>query len=117
MNNLLFSYGTLQLESVQLASFNRLLNGSSVRLFKFKTQDLKIENEDVLAKSNQEVHPIAIYTNDESDYIEGMVFEVSEEELAQADSYEVDDYKRVQVTLETGQKAWAYIDRSCSFPE
>jgi len=40
---------------------------------------------------------------------EGMVFDVSQAELEQADSYEVDDYKRVAVELASGQTAWLYV--------
>jgi len=38
-----------------------------------------------------------------------MVFKVSRKELEQADKYEVADYKRVQVTLQSGKSAWVYV--------
>ena len=34
-----------------------------------------------------------------------MVFEITEEELQQSDDYEVDAYKRVPITLESGKDA------------
>jgi hypothetical protein len=37
-----------------------------------------------------------------------MVFEVSDEELAAADLYEVGDYERVLLRLESGLHAWVY---------
>ena len=40
----------------------------------------------------------------------GTVFEVSEDELARADTYEVDAYRRVAVTLASGLAAWVYVD-------
>lgn len=39
----------------------------------------------------------------------GMVFQISEDELAAADRYEVADYKRVAVTLASGLTAWVYV--------
>jgi hypothetical protein len=48
--------------------------------------------------------------------VPGTVFEVTEEELSQADAYEVDDYERVQAPLESGGRAWVYIERRVSDP-
>ena len=40
----------------------------------------------------------------------GTVFDVSDDELARADDYEVDAYRRVAVTLASGMQAWVYVD-------
>lgn len=109
MKEYLFSYGTLQKEKVQLESFGRLLTGSKDILKSYKLASLEITDRSVLLKSEQQFHPIAIPTNDENDTIEGSVFEISKEELLNADKYEVDDYKRVQVKLKSGKEAWVYI--------
>jgi hypothetical protein len=37
------------------------------------------------------------------------VLDITLEELAQADSYEVDMYKRARVKLKSGDDAWAYV--------
>ena len=37
---------------------------------------------------------------------DGMVFAISEAELAAADGYEVDDYRRISVPLRSGATAW-----------
>jgi hypothetical protein len=55
---LLFSYGTLQLESVQLASFGRVLAGSRDAIPGFKKTLVEITDPDVLAKSGERFHPI-----------------------------------------------------------
>lgn len=34
---------------------------------------------------------------------------MSSDELRQADSYEVSDYKRIQVKLDSGVSAWVYV--------
>lgn len=52
---------------------------------------------------------LAIPSENGNDFVEGMVFEISGEELLQADKYEVEDYRRISVTLESGKKAWIYI--------
>lgn len=110
MQHLLFSYGTLQLPSVQLSSFGRLLTGKPDRLLGYKLAQLKITDETVLAKSETATHPIAIKTNNPIDFIEGVIFEISEKELQQADEYEVEDYCRVQELFESGALAWVYVE-------
>lgn len=104
----LFSYGTLQLEKVQIELFGRLLFGCKDKLKGYKLGLLEIKDQEVLRTSNQSHHPIAIPSFDPHDAIEGMLLAVTEEELISADKYEVDDYARVEVTLLSGKKAWFY---------
>lgn len=109
MTEYIFSYGTLQLEKVQIESFGRILNGTKDALPGYKLTMLEIKDENVLQQSGQVFHPMAVPSHDSNDKVDGVVFELSEEELQQADAYEVDDYKRVSVTLESGKLAWVYI--------
>lgn len=115
MNHLLFSYGTLQIPRVQKANFGRFLNGKNAEVYCFKLYYLTIVDTEVLAISEQESHPIAVYTNDPNDCIRGMVFEITEEELMQADLYEVKAYKRVEVLLNTKERAWMYIKADSTY--
>lgn len=108
-SHLLFSYGTLQLESVQMANYGRLLKGSKDKLEGYKIERLKITDATVLEKSNADDHPIAVKSNDKNDVIEGMIFEITEQELQETDKYEVSDYQRVLETFESGKKAWIYV--------
>jgi gamma-glutamylcyclotransferase (GGCT)/AIG2-like uncharacterized protein YtfP len=105
----LFSYGTLQQEGVQLSTFGRLLKGQPDALPGFRQTMVRITDPEVLATSGKEFHPIVAPSGDLADAIAGTVFQVTAEELAQADVYEVDDYKRVAVTLKSGLKAWVYV--------
>ena len=57
---LLFSYGTLQLEKVQLETFNRVLIGSNDILVNYQLDQLEIKDKNVLLKSEQQYHPIAV---------------------------------------------------------
>ncbi|HMU44886.1 MAG TPA: gamma-glutamylcyclotransferase [Chitinophagaceae bacterium] len=111
MPELLFSYGTLQLEKVQLESFGRILKGEKDSFSSYKLISLEIKDPKVLEQSQQKFHPIAVYTGNRQDTIEGVVFEISKEELAKADAYEVDDYKRIEVKLDSGKKAWVYVSK------
>ena len=114
MNNkhYLFSYGTLQLEKVQIENYGRLLEGQKDTLFGYKLDKLKITDAEVLKKSGKEFHPIAVKTSSPNDVIEGTIFEITEEELIETDKYEVSDYQRVLETFLSGKKAWVYIAKS-----
>lgn len=109
MKELLFSYGTLQLEKVQLESFGRKLKGTEETLFGYKLEQLKIKDKTVLEKSEQEFHPIAVPSKDPNDNIKGILFEISNVELKQSDLYEVSDYKRVKSIFASGKHGWVYV--------
>lgn len=106
---LLFSYGTLQQQSVQQSTFGRLLTGRSDALVGYSQSLLRIEDAEVLAASGLSHHPIVRFSGDASDLVEGTVFELSDAELAQADAYEVSDYQRVLAPLASGTQAWVYV--------
>ncbi len=107
----LFSYGTLRLDSVQMASFGRLLEGRDDAMLGFRTDMVEITDPDVLAKSGQRFHPIVSRSDDPRDEVAGKLFRITEAELAAADRYEVSDYKRIEVTLKSGTKAWVYVKK------
>ena len=106
---LLFSYGTLQQQSVQQSTFGRLLTGRSDALVGYSQSLLRIEDAEVLAASGLSHHPIVRFSGDASDLVEGTVFELSDAELARADAYEVSDYQRVLAPLASGAQAWVYV--------
>ncbi|MEG9249742.1 gamma-glutamylcyclotransferase family protein [Arthrobacter sp. Soc17.1.1.1] len=107
---LLFSYGTLQFPSVQRAHFGRLLEGAPDQLPGFRLEMLAIRDPAVIATSGTDTHPILRPSGSSSDAVPGTVFELSAEELRAADSYEVSDYRRIEVRLQSGVDAWVYID-------
>ncbi len=106
----LFSYGTLQLEAVQQATFGRLLTGTPDVLPGFEQALLKIEDEKTVALSGKTHHAIVRYTGRQADTVAGTVFEVTPEEIVSADAYEVEQYKRISVVLGSGVRAWVYVD-------
>lgn len=109
MNEYLFSYGTLQNDNVQLETFGRLLKGSKDILKGYKLSTIVIVDEDVLAKSGQEIHLLAMPSEIATDHIEGVIFEITQEELLAADGYETDAYKRVKLQFASGMEAWIYV--------
>lgn len=105
----LFSYGTLQLASVQMSSFGRLLEGHDDLMPGYRQDLVEITDEEVIRKSGQTFHPIVIPSENPLDTVAGKVFAITSDELAAADQYEVSDYKRVEVRLASGKQAWVYI--------
>ena len=53
--------------------------------------------------------PILPPTDRVDAHVGGMVFAISEAELAAADEYEVDDYRRISVRLRSAAAAWVYV--------
>lgn len=105
----LFSYGTLQKEKVQIETFGRILTGRKDILPGYVLSTLEITDPDVLRKSEQQYHPVIEFTGNRNDIVEGVLFEVTEQELEYADKYEVQDYQRVFVELKSGQKGYVYV--------
>jgi gamma-glutamylcyclotransferase (GGCT)/AIG2-like uncharacterized protein YtfP len=72
---------------------------------------IEITHPEVIATSGVNKHPIIAYTVNNNNMVNGMVFNVSKAELKQADEYEVEEYKRVNIQLASGVKAWVYVSR------
>ncbi len=104
----LFSYGTLQLENVQMETFGRNLTGSKDVLLGYVLSEVKIRDQEVIRKSGMEFHPILKYTGNREDEVEGTVFEITREELLKADEYEVEEYARTLADFKSGIQAWIY---------
>src|SRR6266566_3860270 len=93
---LLFSYGTLQQEDVQISTLGRRLSGQKDALVAF-------------ARSVEETHANVKFTGNAEDLVPGMLFEVTDGELAKIDKYEIAFfYRRVATKLASGRQAWVY---------
>ena len=107
----LFTYGTLQLEDVQLATFGRRLEGRRDLLVGYRLVMIKIGDEDFVAKSGTADQRNLQFTGDASDLVDGIVFALTMKELEQSDAYEPESYERVLVQCRSGLSAWVYLRR------
>lgn len=105
----LFSYGTLRQENVQRETFGRLLEGQDDIMPGYEKKLLEITDPEVIRKSGKRFHPVVRPSANPAAEIDGRVFAISQAELEQADRYEVADYKRVEVDLKSGLRAWVYV--------
>jgi ribosomal protein S18 acetylase RimI-like enzyme len=108
-NEPLFSYGTLQDEAVQQRLFGRRLAGTPDALVGFRMDWLEERDAAAVSASGIARHPIVHETRSPEDRVPGMLLRLTDAELARADDYEAGDYRRVRVTLASGESAWLYI--------
>ncbi|PCH81373.1 MAG: UDP-N-acetylmuramate--alanine ligase [Hyphomicrobiales bacterium] len=105
----LFSYGTLQMQSVQVETFGRELEGTKDTLIGYILSEVEIKDAAVIRASGTNIHPILKYSGKVTDLVEGTVFEITATELQMADDYEVEEYVRVTGDFSSGNKAWTYV--------
>lgn len=107
---LLFSYGTLQNRNVQIANFGRELTGREDVLPGYARRIVAITDPKVVALSGDSEYANAERSSNPEDAVSGIVFEITEQELAAADQYEEDaEYRRIFVRLRSGAQAWVYV--------
>ncbi|NNK10241.1 MAG: DUF4286 family protein [Flavobacteriaceae bacterium] len=97
----LFSYGTLLDEEIQKMVFSRVLKGDKDHLRAHSVSGEKVGG----------LYPTIQQSEDADDRVDGSVFVISQEELHLVDSYEGEAYKRKEVILESGTKAWVYLGK------
>jgi gamma-glutamylcyclotransferase (GGCT)/AIG2-like uncharacterized protein YtfP len=114
MLNKLFSYGTLQFAEVQKQTFGRYLQTQVNQLAGFTLSQVEITDPHVLATSGERFHPIISFTGNPQDTVDGAIMLLTEQELSQADEYEVADYKRISANTVDGQQVWVYVEAATS---
>ncbi len=96
----LFTYGTLRNPATQRKLLGRTLGeGEPDTLRGYRLAKLTGVHE---VYSILQPHPGSV--------VDGILFEVSAEELARLDAYEGDAYQRVSVRLMSKTRAWAYME-------
>ena len=109
---LLFSYGTLQQEDVQLSTFGRRLHGQPDALLGFEPSLVPIEGSHTAGSLGKTHHANVTPTGSKSSRVVGTVFEVTDAELAAADRYEAPAaYTRITAPLASGKTAWVYVHK------
>jgi gamma-glutamylcyclotransferase (GGCT)/AIG2-like uncharacterized protein YtfP len=107
---LLFSYGTLQNKSVQMAHFGRLLTGRQDELPGYVRQTQAVLDPGIIALTGESILANVEPSANPEDTVLGTVFEITEQELDAADQYETAaNYRRLSVTLRSGDQAWVYV--------
>ncbi|TRX38290.1 gamma-glutamylcyclotransferase family protein [Flavobacterium restrictum] len=99
----LFTYGTLQNEDIQENIFGRILQGTPETLIGYVLNEIQIEEEFGITH-----YPIIVETNDPNDTISGILYEITSNDLRQADLYEGLHYKRIEVHLQSNDIVWVY---------
>jgi len=95
----LFTYGTLQIPEVQQRVFHRVVSGTADTLDGWFKTDITLHDG---------TFPIIVEQADS--HVDGQVIEVTPEELVLIDRYETEAYRRVRVTLQSGDEAWVYCE-------
>ena len=93
----LFVYGTLKDPKVQKEVFGRPTDGRPDVLEGYSKSEIEIHGES---------YPIL--TPSDQGLVEGLVIEVTSEELEKIDEYETASYKRTRVDLKSGKQTWVY---------
>jgi gamma-glutamylcyclotransferase (GGCT)/AIG2-like uncharacterized protein YtfP len=99
---MVFVYGTLTDQKILKNIIGRNVSGIPITLDGYDgSKKIIIENESYLAaEKNIECS------------IQGLLIEITSEELETLDVYETDAYKRKEVELTNGIKAWIYINKN-----
>ena len=103
-----FSYGTLRQENVQQALYGRKVETTDDVLQGWRLDWVEITDPEVIAASGSDRHPI-LRKGDAGDKVIGAYLQLTDEELAITDDYEVEDYSRILVTLASGVEAFVYV--------
>ena len=90
----LFACGDFQQAAVQERVFGRQLAGKPDTLVGFCREPF--------------VRPSGV----SDDRVDGIVFQVTDDDLAAADTYEPPNYRRLRVKTASGLHAWAYLRQS-----
>ncbi|SPE26944.1 conserved hypothetical protein [Candidatus Sulfopaludibacter sp. SbA3] len=95
---------------MQIASFGRELTGRADALPGYIRRMVPIPDPRVAASIGESHYANAEPSPNPEDAVSGIVFEITEQELAAADKYEEGaEYRRISVTLTSGVRAWAYV--------
>ena len=92
-----FAYGTLMFDEVMEAVVGRRFEGVPARLRGYERYQVRGQSYPAIVRREEGV-------------TEGTLFSgIDEETLARLDRFEGSSYQREWVTLDTGERAWAYV--------
>ncbi len=97
----LFVYGTLLDPQIQINVFSRQIEGFNDNLIGYR----KIHR-----RFNDGIYPDLI--EDNKSVVNGIVLQITDEDLKKCDLYEGEEYKRMKVKLESGELADVYCGKN-----
>lgn len=106
--HLLFSYGTLRQPEVQRDVFGEEVPGEPDAVTGHRLGEVVIDDPRVIELSGAAIHPGLVPDDTPGAEVAGTVFALTDAQLAAADEYEVDAYRRVAMPLRSGRTAWVY---------
>ncbi|PIE82596.1 MAG: YggS family pyridoxal phosphate-dependent enzyme [Cardiobacteriales bacterium] len=112
----LFSYATPQQNAIQNEIFGRLLQGEPDILSGYTLSKIPVSDSNTIHQTGKDHYPIALKSDDANSCIKGIIFEISEAELAAVDKYKGHNYQRIIATFASGRRAWVYIAKSNNRP-
>jgi gamma-glutamylcyclotransferase (GGCT)/AIG2-like uncharacterized protein YtfP len=112
---LIFSYGSLQEEAVQISIYGRALRGDPDELLDCVCTKIEVPKWHKAAAKGVTHYVNVSFMPGSRSRIPGTVLEITDSELAASDSYERDaEYIRVMTTLASGRSAWVYLSGRAS---
>jgi gamma-glutamylcyclotransferase (GGCT)/AIG2-like uncharacterized protein YtfP len=107
---LIFSYGSLQQEAVQVSTYGRVLRGDSDELIGWVRTLIKVPGWHKAAAAGVSHYANVERSPESGGRVAGTVFELTDAELAATDAYERDsEYRRAVAVLASGRSAWVYV--------
>src|SRR3954451_6964744 len=107
---LLFSYGTLQHESVQLSTVGRTPAGEPDALIHAELSTTPIRDPRTLARFEKTHHANVVFLGSSDSRVAGTALDVTDAELSAIDGYEAGDaYARRRAMLASNREAWVYV--------
>jgi len=103
-----FSYGTLQMPRVQHELLGRQVAMTDDALLGYDTVPVQIDHPDVIEFSGSSTH-LGLVPGAPDARIAGKLLHITQADFAALDEYEGDEYRRIEVTLESGTNAWVYV--------
>ena len=100
--HLLFSYGTLRSTDEQMQHYGRKLKGKEAVLSGYKLNGTGLNE-----KTTRD--PVAVKSGILLEKIEGIVYEITGNELTKTDKHKVSNCKRVIATTDLGIDVWVYV--------
>jgi gamma-glutamylcyclotransferase (GGCT)/AIG2-like uncharacterized protein YtfP len=114
---LIFSYGSLQEEAVQLSVYGRVLRAEPDEILNCVRERIAVPSRHKAAASGVTHYANVTFTAGSGGRVAGKVLELTETELTLTDDYERDaEYVRVTTILASGRHAWVYVSSGTAEP-